>query len=584
MSEAFKLKRLFQPGRIGRMEIRNRLVMPPMGTNMAEPDGQVNEVIRQYYEQRARGGVGLIIVETCCVDAPRGKTTARQMACDHDKFIPGLRSLAQTIHRHGARAVLQLQHGGRGTKRSITGIQPVAPSPVPMPYGTLVGYEGEMPRELSTDEVRELVGKFAAGARRAKDAGFDGVEVHATGYYLVAQFISSTANLRTDQYGGSIENRARFLVEIVRAIKEATGADYPVLCKTSAMEFGPGSGITAEEAVQVARMAQEAGADALELAGMLWGIIPTLPPSTAEPAGGLIPFAEIIKKAVSIPIIVGARMTPELGEQTLLEGKADFIAIGKNLITDPDLPNKAASGRLEEIRPCIGCIRCIDNQTVKGLSVMCSVNAAAGKEPDSHIAPASRPRMVAVVGGGPAGMEAARIAAIRGHNVTLYERQSSLGGQLLEAVLPPHKDHLAPFLDWLRRQMNTNGVEVRVGTQITAPAILQGGYDAVVLATGIVPLVPPIPGLGAARLLMARDVLHGSDVGESVIVVGGGLVGCETAERLAALGKKVTVLEMLDEAAGAMPLALRKLLLARMHKMKVEVLTGAGNGRRGACV
>ena len=387
MNSAKQFPKLFEPTHIGKMELKNRIVMPPMGTNMGTPDGHVTEEVVSYYRERARGGVGLIIVETTCVDAPVGKTTAFQLAIDNDRFIPGLSRLAETIHQHGSRTVLQLQHGGRGTKSAITGIQPVAPSPIPMPYGTQVGYEGEMPRELALAEIKDLVRKFAAAAQRARQAGFDGVEIHSTGYYLVAQFLSSTANARQDEYGGSLSNRARFLTEIVQAVRAGVGPDYPVLCKISAMELGPGAGITVEEAQQIARIAEEAGADALEIAAMLWGIIPRLPPSTAEAPGGLLPFMDGLKKAVRIPLIAAGRITPELGEKALQERQADLIAMGKALIADPDLPIKAEAGRVDEIRPCIGCLRCIDNQTVKGKGIMCSVNAAVGREMELGVKP-----------------------------------------------------------------------------------------------------------------------------------------------------------------------------------------------------
>lgn len=574
MSQTNPFPMLLSPGRIGGMEIKNRIVMPPMGTNMATPDGEVTDEIINHYRERARGGVGLIIVETTCVDAPGGKTTAYQMAASDDRFVPGLRQLAETIHRHGSRAVLQLQHGGRGTKSSITGIQPVAPSAVPMPYGTQVGYEGEMPRELTVAEIKGLVQRFAAAAARAKTAGFDGVEIHSTGYYLVAQFISSTANLRQDEYGGSLRNRARFLTEIVHAVRGTVGRDYLLLCKISAMELGPGAGLTFEEALQVARMAEEAGADALEIAAMLWGVIPQIPPPTAEASGGLLPFMDGMKKSVSIPIIAAGRVSPEQGEKALQDGQADFIAMGKALIADPELPLKAASGRRHEVRPCIGCLRCIDNQTVKGKGIMCSVNAAEGREAVSRIEPAAKRRKVVVVGGGPAGMEAARVAALRGHDVTLLEREEALGGQLREAVIPPHKDNLPPFLEYLRNQMAMRGVKVKTGVEATAGLVSESQPDAVVLAAGVVPAAPAVRGIESARVVTAKDVLHGAVVGARVVVIGGGLVGCETAELLARERKTVTVIEMLDEVAGVMPLALRNMLLARMAEAKINVLTG----------
>jgi 2,4-dienoyl-CoA reductase-like NADH-dependent reductase (Old Yellow Enzyme family)/thioredoxin reductase len=574
LNTAPEFKRLFEPARIGKMEIKNRIVMPPMGTNMGTADGHVTEEIVCYYRERAKGGVGLIIVETTCVDAPIGKTTAYQLAIDDDMFIPGLSRLAETIHRHGARTVLQLQHGGRGTKSSITGIQPVAPSPIPMPYGTQVGYEGEMPRELRIDEIKELVRKFARAADRARRAGFDGVEIHSTGYYLVAQFLSSTANVRQDEYGGSLTNRGRFLTEIVQAVRVAVGPDYPLLCKISAMELGPGAGLTFEEGPLVAKMAEEAGADALEIAAMLWGVMPEIPPPTAEASGGLLPFMDGLKKAVKIPIIAAARITPELGEKALQDGQADLIAMGKALIADPELPLKAAAGRLDEIRPCIGCLRCIDNQTVKGIGIMCSVNGAVGREHAYEVKPPQKAKKVVVIGGGPAGMEAARVAALRGHQVTLYDKQDKLGGQLLEAVIPPHKDNMKPFLDYLTRQMAKRGVDVKLGVEVDQQLVAKTKPDAAVLATGVTTSVPHIKGIDGIGILTAKEVLNGAKVGDTVVVIGGGLVGCETAENLAMQQRSVTVVEMLDEVAGIMPLALRKMLLARMASMRVAVLTG----------
>jgi len=567
-------RKLFEPARIGQMDLRNRIVMPPMGTNLASTDGYVTQQLKDYYEERARGGVGLIIVEVTCVDTPVGKTNAYQMAVDDDRFIPGLGELAETIHRHGARAVLQLHHAGRGAKSSITGIQPVAPSPIPMPYGTLVGFEGELPRELTISEIKYLVGKYAKAARRAKIAGFDGVEIHSTGYYLPAQFLSSTANVRQDEYGGSLRSRARFLLEIIEAVRETVGGSYALLCKLSAMEFGPGAGITAEEGRQAAQMAEKAGADAIEVAAMIWGINPRQRPSTAERPGGLLPLVEEMKKVMSVPLIAAGRMSPELAEKALQEGKADFIAIGKGLITDPELPSKAASGRTDEIRPCIGCLRCIDNETIKGQSIMCSVNATVGKEQEYKIKRAGKSKKVFVIGGGPAGMEAARVAALRGHRVTLYEKQPKLGGQLLQAIVPPHKDHLAGLIDYLTTQMAKGGIDVRIGTEATVELMSEARPDAVVLAAGITPDMPDIAGIDRANVVAAKEVLSGVEVGGTVAIIGGGLVGCETAEYLAQRGKKVTILEMLEELAGLMPLALRKMLLARLADKGVTILTG----------
>lgn len=573
MSIKTPFSRLFESARIGEMELKNRIVMPAMGTNLGTPEGYVTGQIKDYYEERAKGGVGLVIVEVTCIDSPTGKTVARQLVVDDDRFISGLSELAEAIHRHGAKAILQLHHAGRGAKSAITHTQPVAPSAIPMPLVTAVGYEGEIPRELSISEIKDLVSKFGEAGERAKRAGFDGIEIHATGFYLVAQFLSSTSNKRQDEYGGELRNRARFLLDIIKAVKEAAGQTYPVLCKLSAREFGPEAGITLEEGQQIAQMAQEAGADAIEVAGMVWGVSPRIRPPTSERPGSFLPFIEAIKKVVTIPVIGGGRIDPELGEKVLEEGKADFIAIGKGLITDPQLPAKAASGRIDEIRPCIGCIRCIDNVTQQGGGLVCAVNAAASREREYGLGPAERSKRVLVIGGGPAGMEAARVAALRGHQVALYEKESSLGGQLLQAVVPPHKDNLAKLIDYLTTQMMKPGITVKLGLEATPELVEEAQPDVLILATGATSLVPDIPGIDRPTVVTARQVLDGEEVGERVVVIGGALVGCETAEFLAEQGKMVTILEILDEVATGIIPALRSLLLSRLADKGVTMMT-----------
>lgn len=574
LSSRLSFQKLFEPGRIGGMELKNRMVMPAMGTNLATRDGYVTEQMKDYYEERAKDGVGLVIVEVTCIDPPAGKTIPCQLLADDDKFIPGLSELAGVIHRHGAKVALQLMHAGRAAKSKITHTQPVAPSAIPMPFALGAGYEGEMPKELTVDEIKDLVGRFGKAAQRAKRAGFDGVEIHALGLYLVAQFLSSASNRRQDNYGGELKNRARFLLETIKAIKEAAGQNYPTWCRLTVREFGIEGGITLEEGQEVARRVQEAGADAIHVTVMAWGVSPRARPPTAEPPGNMVPFAEAIKKVVTIPVIAVGRIDPELGEKVLQEGKADFIAIGKGLITDPELPKKVASGRIDEIRPCIGCLRCIDNILHKDGVVQCTVNAAAGKEREYELRPAEKSKEVLVVGGGPAGMEAARVAALRGHRVTLYEKQSKLGGQLLQAVVPPHKTNLVGLIDYLANQMARQGVKVNLGIEATPELIKEARPDVVLLATGVTPLIPQIPGIHRLNVVTARQVLEGEEVGERVVIIGGEMVGCETAEFLAEKGRKVTIVEILADVATRVIAALRALLLSRLAARGVTILTG----------
>ena len=575
VSETPVLKKLFETAEIGAMHIKNRIVMPPMGTNMAD-GGYVNRKILDHYETRARHGVGLIIVEVAGIESPAGKNTANMLMIDNDKYIPGLAELVKTIHKHGAKAVLQISHTGRGARQKITGVQPVAPSPIPMPFSSAIGYGGDMPRELTVAEIHVIERKYAYAAGRAKTAGFDGVMLHGTGYYLIAQFISSTANVRCDEYGGDIEKRARFPLEVIEAVKENVGSDFPLLYKMSALEMGEGAGLTLDEGRQLAVMLQDAGVDALELAGMIWGIDLNMEPPPGEPKNMGLMLSPFIKSVVTIPVIAEGRIDPEQGNKAIAEGKADFIGFGRGLLADPRLPEKAFAGRFEEIRPCIGCGRCTDNQLMKGKGVMCSVNSAVGNEAGKYrIYKAKRVKKVVVIGGGPAGMEAARVAGLRGHRVTLYEKDSKLGGQMNQAVVPPHKSNLAAYLEYLKRQMTQRHVDVRTGIKASADMIRKTKPDAVVIATGVAATKPDIPGADKPFVLPARAVLDGKETSAKVAVIGGGIVGCETAEFLQKQGKQVTIIELLDDIAGKMVYAQKTILEARLKAAGVKIITGA---------
>ena len=559
--------RLFGPARLGPMELRNRIVMPPMGTFYAAEDGSVTQQNIDYYEARAKGGAGLIIVEVTCVDAPVGQIFPRQLAIDASRFVPGLRDLAQAIQKHGARAAVQLHHGGREARSSITGLQPVAPSPMASPGG-------DVPREMTLAEIRALVASFASAARRAREAGFDGVEIHGAHGYLLSQFLSAASNKRSDAYGGTVENRARLLLEVIQAIRQAVGPSYPVWCRLSAREYGVEGGITIEETQQVARMAQEVGADAIHVSAH--GTSTRRLPPMAQPPGNLLRLAEAIKRVVTVPVIAVGRLNPELGEKAVAEGRADFIAIGRALIADPELPNKAATGKLDEVRPCIACDCCRDNiRRIQGEGLRCAVNPAAGRERQYGLKPAEQSKRVVVVGGGPAGMETARVAALRGHRVTLYEQENELGGQLLAAARPPYKSGLENLTRYLSLQMSRRHIEVKLGMKATPGLIEQARPEAVIIATGATPLRPDIPGAERARVVTAVDVLTGKvEVGERVAIIGGELVGCETAEALADQGKKVTILRRGPEMAARVSPAVRQLLLERLAAKGVVMLTG----------
>ncbi|MDP2744085.1 MAG: NAD(P)-binding protein, partial [Dehalococcoidia bacterium] len=419
MTNQPKLAKLFEPIRIGKLEIKNRIVMPAMANALATEDGYVNDQLLAYFEARARGGAGLITVGFTCIDFPRGTEGPRRLAIDHDKYLPGLTSLTQTIKKHGARVAIQLNHAGGAALHSLTGFQPIAPSPIICRPG------GDVCRALTVDEIGQMVQLFVRAAERAVKAGFEAIEIHAATGYLLNEFLSPYYNRRKDSYGGSLENRARFLMEVVKTVRDRVGRDYPLLVRLNGREYIGNAGITIEHTCQLAPMLEREGVNAINVTQ--YGFIYPFA-KTEEPPGAYLYLAEAVKKAVNIPVIAVGRITPEVGERALLEGKADLVAIARGLLADPDLPNKAAAGRLDDIVPCITCLTC------GALSLMgmagCSVNPSVGKERDHQLAPAQKPKRVLVVGGGPAGMETARVAALRGHRVTLYEREAKLGGRL----------------------------------------------------------------------------------------------------------------------------------------------------------
>lgn len=560
--------KLFQPFTIGTMSLKNRLVMPPMVTNFGTKEGYVTDRTKDYYEERAKGEVGLIIVEATCIDTPIGKLSPRQLVIDDDKYIPGLQELAQAIQRHGARAAIQLHHAGRNTASSVTGHQLVAPSPIPSPGG-------EVPRELTVTEVKEIVCGFAEAAARAQRAGFDAVELHAAHGYLICQFLSAASNKRQDEYGGELRNRARILLDTITAIKEKVGDSYPVWCRVNGREYGIEGGTTVEEAQELARMCQAAGNAAIHVSSFGYGTDPRHLPLSALRPGYLIRFAEAVKQAVSIPVIAVGRITPLLGEQVVDEGRADLIAVGRGLIADPQFAKKAAEGRPEDITPCILCGTCQSELQGEESHLHCRVNPAVGKESESTVTLAKKPKKLVVIGGGPAGMEAATIAARRGHQVTLFEKEPRLGGQLLLAAVPPYKGELTELTKYLGAQLEKANVSIQLGREATMTDIESIAPDVVVLATGGLSFIPEIPGIDRDNVVTAEEVLAGStEVGERVVVIGGELVGCETAEFLADAGKKVTITRRGQAMAAALAANVRGPLVGRLTNKGVTMLTG----------
>jgi 2,4-dienoyl-CoA reductase-like NADH-dependent reductase (Old Yellow Enzyme family)/thioredoxin reductase len=573
-----QFKKIFEPASIGQMKLKNRIVMPPMGTNYAEAGGAVSQRMLDYYEARARGGTGLIIVEGSapsvrCNISFQG-SPSYQASLGDDKFIPGWRKLTDAAHKYNAKIAIQIMHG---TLENWNGkaVQ-VSPSPLIVP-ARIMGILGGPPHELTVDEIAERVEWFASAARRAKEAGFDGVEIHGAHQYIVAAFLSSATNQRRDKYGGSIENKARFLVEILQAIRKEAGPDFPVWVRFNAQEWGVENGITIEETKQTIPLVVAAGAQALHVSGYGAGSYITTAPIPDTP-GFLMPLAEEVKKLANVPVIAVGRLDLELGEKILEEGKTDLIAIGRRLLADPDLPNKVAEGRLDEVTSCIGCMECIERLAFdeRGEGVTCVVNPALGKEKAYQIKPVGRAKDVVVVGGGPAGMQAAIVAAKRGHNVTLLEKEAKLGGQLNIAALPPFKGDIFPWIDYMVNQIKRAGVEVRLNTEATAEIVSNMNPDAVVIATGGTPAMPDIAGIDKPNVVTAQDVLSGkAKVGQNVVIIGGGMVGCETGHYLAKQGKTVTIIEILKRMANDMFFMTRRRLMDGLRSKKVALLTSA---------
>ncbi len=625
------LDRLFSPGRIGSLELRNRILMAPMGSNLGELDGTAGARLRRYYEERARGGAGLLLVGVGAVSYPAGAAIPRQLGLSDDRFLPGLRALSDAIHQHGARAAVQLQHAGKIATRDIGAGRPLlVPSVLPYSGGGMedltadeverlvsnLRREGAALRyhELGQEDIAALVDDFADAGLRARRAGFDAVEIHAGHGYVISSFLSRASNLREDAYGGSAENRARLLVEVIRAVKQRAGADFPVWCRMDAREYRIENGITLEESCRTAQLAAAAGADALHVSAYgnpMSGIAFTEAPLVHEP-GGYLGFAARIKQQVDVPVIAVGRISPERAERALRRGEADFIAMGRKLIADPELPRKLAEGRADEIRPCVYCYTCVGKIFVNE-SVVCAVNAAAGREAELELDKAETPRRVLVVGGGPAGMEAARVAALRGHRVTLVEQASELGGTLRFAALcyPPNGE----LLRYLERQLETLGVEVRLGCKATPELVAELAPDATVVATGAQRGRSELPGADArcalsvdelrallagrgsalagvrpgARLLLRALRLAPAlqrpallrrwtklwlPLGRRVVVIGGGAVGVALAGFLADRGRRVVVLESSPWLAPELAIPRRWRALHELREQGVDLRTG----------
>ena len=631
-----KYPHLLSPGKIGSLEIRNRLVQSAMGTNLSEPGGFVGDALLAYHEARARGGVGMIITEAIAVGLPYGKALRHQLGVSDEKFVPGLTRLAQTVQQHGAKICLQLHFAGIMAGAEMAEGRPVWVPSVPLP-STGKGFGGALfPEEaaltqaaeikvpptfkvLEQADIDQLVEWYAAGAERAKRCGFDAVEIHGGHGYIISGFCSRASNRREDGYGGSLENRGRLLREVVTAVRERVGPDYPMWIKLDSQEFFTKDGVTPDEACAFAQMAEACGADAITVtANHDYGQARALTSSYLphEP-GKLIPNAAKIRAAVNLPVITVGRIDPEVADKAIADGKFDFMAMGRKQLADPDYAAALARGGKEAVRPCIYCYTCF-SQAMVASPLRCSVNGDLGYETANLLAPASKPKRVVVVGGGPGGMEAARRLTLRGHRVTLLESGDQLGGTARIAAIAyaPNGD----FVEWLKARLQEMQVEVRLNTRASAESIRALKPDAVIVATGAIRRAPPIEGkdqlhvhdgmslramligeddagtaskatlmqkvaLGAARKLGVTNSPEAvrqatklwMPVGDRIVIIGGELVGLELAEFMHERGRKVTVIEEAPQMGRGLSPARRAVMLDELGHERLALHAGVSD-------
>ncbi|MGY0615572.1 oxidoreductase [Vibrio sp. FJH11] len=561
------LNHVFSPISIGNMVVKNRLVVPPMVSNYANEDGTCTEQFISYHEEKAKGGWGLIIVEDYKINPEAGGFVKLPGLWD-DSQIESHKQLTERVHQHGAKIAAQIYHAGRETCAEITGVQPVAPSAIPDPV------VNAMPRELSVDEIQQLVEQFGDTALRAKNAGFDAVEIHGAHGYLVNQFMSPFSNKRIDQYGGTILNRARFALEIIANIRSKVGTDFPLIYRMSVNEFVEG-GLTTEDSKVISMLLENAGIDLIHASNGVYASTETIIPPTAVGHAWSANISEELKKVVSIPVIAVGRINdPLIAESVLRSKQADMISMGRGSLADPHLPNKAQAGQFDDIIRCIGCLQGCIQRNAQQLPIKCLVNPMTGHESERQVTPASREKKVFIIGGGIAGMEAAIVAAQRGHKVEIYEKNSRLGGQWVLAAIPPTKEELGSFTVWQVNQLNKLGVIVHLNTELTLDMIRNNQPDSVIIATGASPFVPNIPGKDLNHVLTANDILQGSaQAGKRVVVIGGGLVGSETAAHLANHGHDVSIVEMNSDIFVGTPSATKHYLMKDLQHHNVAILT-----------
>lgn len=565
-------EKLFTPFKIGKMEVKNRLVMSPMGTNSAFVVGRKDEQEVDYFTERAKGGVGMIIMGC----QPLNEIIAQgsmEGYLDSYTVLPALTSVCDCVHKYGAKIVCQITCGtGRNAYPDTFGNPPMSASAIPSVFDPNV-----LCHEMTKEEIAKVMDGFTFAAGLAKDAGYDAVEVHAHAGYLVDQFMSPVWNKRTDEYGGSPENRARFPREIVQAIRKAIGPDMPILFRIS-LDHRFEGGRTLEDSLPILKILEEEGVDAFDVDAGCYETLDYIFPPSYLGESCMSYVTEAARKTVKVPILNGGTHNPDTALKLIESGNADFVLMGRALIADPQLPNKLMKGHPEDIRPCLRCNEnCIGRIWNRHTKLSCSVNPQAMEERRFRIEKTEEPKNVVVIGGGPGGMEAARVAALEGHKVTLFEKNDRLGGVMGDICTASFKKNMAALTEWYRVQLKKLGVDVRLNTEIQADNPALEACDNIIIGCGAKPLVPPIPGIDGANVVTMLDCHRNASLlkGDNIVVCGGGASGCDGALEMAKdLGKKVTIVEMMDECAKDAMFINKISLFNQLAQYQVKILIG----------
>ncbi len=562
---------LLEPIKVGKLMLPNRVVMTTVKLGYGNPEGEVNDRHIAFYRRRAEGNVGLITSEPMYIQR-NGWELPTQLGIHEDALIPGLQKLTEAIHKAGGLIMAHINHAGRAANPKLVSPEAcVSASDVICPANQI------KPVPLDVEGIAEIIMAFGAAAKRVKRAGFDAIEIPFSHGYLIHQFLSPHTNHREDEYGGSLENRLQFGLEVLAAVRAEVGDDFPIIVRMNAKDYVPG-GLEIEDAVEIARALDEFGVQALSItSGTMCESVPFCLYPTGTPKANLLPMAAQLREAVSIPIIVAGRIrTPKVARDALNANQTDLIGLGRPFLADPDWVVKTENGDQNAILLCAACHQGCLGELRVGHGTTCMFNPLTGREGEVQITPVEESRRIMVIGGGPGGMEAALIAAQRGHQVTLYERDDQLGGRLREAASAPYKEEFLDLIRYQKTYVERKGVDVHLNTDVTPEIVVKESADVVVLAVGAEPIVPPFPGLEDSNWTTAYDILGGkSEVNtETAFIVGAGTTGLEIAEHLALQGVSSVAVKRKPEVGGKLDPLAQVYLLRRLESLGVDVRTG----------